>query len=403
MKAISQLLLLSLLLLAACTGSDGASQQALVATDTLAPIVSMTPRFTATPVPSRTPLPTETSTPSNTPISPTPSNTPTPSATPPITGIVASLQTVNVREGPGVSFSAIMALTPGTGVQVIATDPDGRWINIRLEDGREGWIAADLLRINPTPTLIPSATPSPDLTLIALGTPFPTAILGGGTITPTPPRSVVTPSPVGTRDSLSLPVTGTLAPPPLPVVDLTAIQETALALNLPTATASFTPLPAISPTPSVPFVGITFTPAPGEVTSAPARVVDIGALCDDPRYGMARPTNITSTTQLDIFWAWLATTPELIDQHIAAVTYEIALNGVVLDNLRNWRQFGLATRQVSGQYAKFWYVPIGTLTPGDYVVTYRATWSRAISDGLTTWGPGTANEEERGSCTFTVR
>ena len=197
MKTISKLFFVGLLFLAACTGGPDAGQQAAVPTSTLAPIVSMTPRFTATPVPSRTPLPTFTLTPSDTPITPTPSDTPTPTATPPITGIVASLQTVNVREGPGVNYSAIQALVPGTGVEILGQNEDGRWLNIRLDDGKQGWISSSLVYRNPLPTLEPTATPSPNLTALALGTPLPTAVLGGFTITPTPPRSVVTPTPPG--------------------------------------------------------------------------------------------------------------------------------------------------------------------------------------------------------------
>src|SRR4051794_3792349 len=108
---------LALIFMAACTTNTPSEQNAGVATDTLAPLVTFTPRFTATPVPSRTPLPTFTLTPSETPISPTPSDTPTASATPVQTGIIASLETVNVREGPSVGASAIVALKPGTGVQ----------------------------------------------------------------------------------------------------------------------------------------------------------------------------------------------------------------------------------------------------------------------------------------------
>src|SRR5689334_13307696 len=152
---------LVMLLMAACNGINAPSEQSAgVPTDTLAPLVTFTPRFTATPVPSRTPLPTFTLTPSETPISPTPSDTPTASATPPVTGIVASLETVNVREGPSVGASAIVALKPGTGVQVLATSPDNKWLNIRMDDGREGWIAVELVRVNPVPTDFPTATPS---------------------------------------------------------------------------------------------------------------------------------------------------------------------------------------------------------------------------------------------------
>ena len=35
--------------------------------------------------------------------------------------------------------------------------------------------------------------------------------------------------------------------------------------------------------------------------------------------------------------------------------------------------------------------------------TYRVTWSREITDGFESFGPGTAKPEETGSCTFNVR
>jgi uncharacterized protein YgiM (DUF1202 family) len=137
------------LMMAACTGS-ATEISSLPPTATLAPIVSMTPRFTATPVPSRTALPTFTFTPSVSPIPPTASDTPTPTEVPPIMGIIASINTVNVREGPGTGFSAFEALRPGTRVEVLGQNAEGNWLNIQLEDGREGWISTDLLRLQDT-------------------------------------------------------------------------------------------------------------------------------------------------------------------------------------------------------------------------------------------------------------
>jgi Bacterial SH3 domain len=394
-----------LLLLAGCTTPEQTQEQSLAPTNTLAVIVSMTPRFTATPMPSRTPLPTFTLTPSDTPITPTPSNTPPPTATPPITGIVASLETVNVRNGPGINYTAIVALTPGTGVQVIATSSDGRWLNIRMEDGREGWIASSLLRINPTPTIFPTATPSPDFTALAQGTALPTAVLGGGVITPTPPRSVVTPTTVSDIQPTPAPAGDNATLPPLPVIDVNAIQLTATALALPSITPSFTPLPAESPTPTIPGVGVTFTPSTAGVgsegTNNSQSGVDVLAYCDNKNFGRPAPTNLNAGATIDVFWSWYVSETSLMQQHLDNVIYDVRVDGTALDN---WRQFGTRTRKGNdGNYYVFWYVPFGPLAAGQHTITYNVSWKAQITDGYDLFGPGTNRPSESGSCTFTVR
>jgi len=229
-------LLITALVIVACGGAEQASEQQ-APTATLLPIVSRTPRLTATPIPTRTPLPTFTYTPSATVPPPTATNTLAPTATPTVFGIIQSLQRVNIRNGPSVDFSAFESLAPGTGVQVVGQNAEGTWYNIRLEDGEEGWVASRLLFIEDTPTPFPTATASPDLTALFLGTPLPTAIIGGGTVTPTPPGAVQTSTPVGGDE---LPEnTDTPAPDAtetsslvvnVPVVDFDSINLTATAL-----------------------------------------------------------------------------------------------------------------------------------------------------------------------------
>jgi hypothetical protein len=414
-KLLSCLLWTGLLLLAACNGAGG-NEAALAGTPTLtlAPIVSMTPRFTATPVSSRTPLPTFTLTPSETPLTPTPSDTPTPSATPPITGIVASLETVNVREGPGVTFSAIRALVPGTGVEILGQNDDGRWLNIKMDDSREGWIASTLVRINPQPTQFPTSTPSPDLTALALGTPLPTAILGGGTITPTPPRSVVSPTPLATGGtevaSGQETPSGTLQ---LPVIDVNAIQLTATALNangvtVPQASATFTPL-ALSndSTPSVIQPGLTPPPVTlqagegSEGSTGPQQGVDVLAYCDNPIFGKPAPSGLNSGATVDVFWSWYTSEQDLIQQHLDNVIYEVRVDGVLLED---WRLYKTSVRkQNDGNYYVYWFVPYGPLAAGEHKVTYLVSWKAQITDGYDFYGPGTNRPSESGSCTFTVR
>lgn len=396
-------------LLAACGGGT-ADISALPATATLAPIVSMTPRFTATPVPTRTPLPTFTFTPSITPIPPTPSDTPTPTEVPPIIGIVASINTVNVRTGPGTSFSAFEAVRPGSRVVVLGQNVEGNWLNIQLEDGREGWIATNLVRLQETPTPLPTLTPSPDLTALALGTPLPTAILGGGTVTPTPPRSVVSPTPVTPTDPAAQAAAGASATPFLPIINVESINQTATALAggiiAPTSTSAAvaTTLPGtLNATANVNIVATaTLLAGIGSAGSASAQQgVDVLAYCDDPSYGHPAPTNLAAGSTIDIWWSWFAKTEAQIQDHLDNAIYTITIDDVPL---QNWQQYRIPTRRESdGNYYVYWYVPAGPLTSGTHRITYRVTWRSAIDDGYELFGPGTANPVQTGSCTFVVR
>lgn len=386
--------LVGALLLAGC--SADAPEQA-VATLTLAPNVSRTPRFTATPIPSRTPLPTATFTPSQTLIPPTPSDTPVPTATPPILGSVNSLQSINVREGPGVNFGALVALRPATRVEVLGTNNDGNWLNVRMEDGSEGWVLANLIRIQPTATPFPTLTSSPDLTALAQGTSLPTALFGGGTITPTPPRSVAgasTPTAIlenanpATVEGLQLP-------------NLEAINETATALAggglLPT-TAAGGGEPLGGPT-GGPLVtqAPTSSPVPGSVSSQ--RGVDVLAYCDNRALGAPPPNNLAAGSTIDVFWNWFASTRAQVEDHLEAATYTVTLDGQTLD----YRRFQGNIVQENGMYVVYWFVPSEPLEAGEHTITYRVTWSRQIFDGFESFGPGTAKPEETGTCTFIVR
>ena len=190
-------IIVGLVVLSGC--STFANGETPPATLTLAPNVSRTPRFTATPIP--TPHAA-----ADHDVHALGDDHPADafryaaaSPTPPILGSVNSLQSINMRSVPASAFSAISALRPATRVQILGRNNDGTWLNIRLDDGSEGWVSADLIRLQPTPTPFPSLTPSPNLTSVAEGTTLPTALFGGGTITPTPPRSIsggATPTPV---------------------------------------------------------------------------------------------------------------------------------------------------------------------------------------------------------------
>lgn len=395
-------ILISVLVLAGCE-VDETSVSQVISTNTLSPIVSLTPRFTSTLVPSRTASPTQSLTPTETEIPPTATESPTPTNTPPIMGSVFSVQAINVRQGPGVNFGSVAALPPGTGFQVLGTNGDGTWYNIRLDNGDEGWVSSTLVRLQPTETPLPSLTPTPNLTMIALGSPLPTSIFGGGTVTPTPPRSVVTPTPIQPNVTL-VPVATDTDGGGLLLPNLEAPAQTATALvsglslptNPPTIIAGGpTGGPLLSGTPQTPVS----TQAP--VNPQARQGIDVLAYCDNRIFGEPPPTNLAVGSTIDVWWRWIATTPELVQQHIDNAIYEVQFDGVTLSN---WRQYSTGIRQRSdGQHEIDWLIPSEPLTAGEHVINYRVTWRTAISDGHQQFGPGTSTPVETGSCTFTVR
>jgi hypothetical protein len=406
-----------LMLLVVFTGCSGQQQVAQVEpTWTLAPLVTLTERFTATPVSSRTPLPTFTFTPSETPIPPTPSDTLTPTEVPPVIGIVQSLNSVNVREGPGTSFNTIAVLDPGTGVTVLEANEEGDWLMIEMEDGDQGWISAPLLRVEPTATPFPTFTLTPDLTALALGTPLPTAVIGGGTVTATPPRSVVTLTPVDDEDATEEPedesasptsgsalsITGTSS---VPVIDTTSIflTTTALAggLNLTTPTApaqsgSSTPV-AVSTNQLTPAATTSGGGSTGTTTSG----VDVLAYCDNNAFGSPPPRNLAAGSTIDVFWGWFARTRAQVEDHIENAVYDVRINGVPLEDWEAYR--GTIRQESDGNYHVYWYVPTDALESGPVEITYEVTWENQITDGYASFGPGTSNVSETGTCNFTVQ
>lgn len=407
------------LLAAACAPQE--EEIAAEPTQTLMPIVSHTPRVTATPEPTRTPLPTLTYTPTETTEPPTPTLSPTPTVTPTIQGIVQSLQRVNVRTGPGTEYDFLTSLPPGTGVQIIGADPDGGWYNVRLEDGREGWMSAGLLFLPDTPTPFPSPTPSPDLTALALGTPLPTAFIGGGTVTPTPPSAIRTATPAGesteevgdeeNEAESTSPNPQTLGQ--IPTIDIDTINLTATALvrggatATPTATTedrtiTLTEGPTSTDDPDATDLPTQEPPEEGRPLSEVrnASNPDVFAFCNATKYGIGKPSNLQEGQSIDIWWGWFARTEQQVQDHIDNAVYELRVNGELIENVNRYRSEIVAA--ADDNFVAYWYVPYGPLESGDYEIAYTVTWREAITDGYDFFGPDTSIPFEQEACTFTI-
>ena len=68
----------------------------------------------------------------------------------PAPALLATLHTdaANLRSGPARAYAALAVLTPNDGDVTLLTRRAG-WYNVRTEDAREGWIAAELLTTSP--------------------------------------------------------------------------------------------------------------------------------------------------------------------------------------------------------------------------------------------------------------
>jgi hypothetical protein len=56
----------------------------------------------------------------------------------------------NIRTGPGLTYGTLAdGADPGTQLDLIGRNSDSSWLNVVLEDGREGWVFASLVTVNP--------------------------------------------------------------------------------------------------------------------------------------------------------------------------------------------------------------------------------------------------------------
>jgi hypothetical protein len=112
------------------------------------------PTPTASPLPTRptfTPIPpTETRAPSPTPTR-APTSTPTP--LPPTLRVTADL--LNVRETPSTDAQILARLNAGDTLPVVGRNIAGDWLQVRLKDGRLGWVAVQWVESSVPPTALP--------------------------------------------------------------------------------------------------------------------------------------------------------------------------------------------------------------------------------------------------------
>lgn len=178
---------------------------------------------------------------------------------------------------------------------------------------------------------------------------------------------------------------------------------------IPTLTATATPTPiGFNPDATVePFLSATpdedegFTP---EAILTPSRELSQNNILAYCIQDTIRPSTPTDDETISIYWRWwvVPTRPELMQDHLDNVVYEVFLDGKLLTEWENFSTEMIQDPTNSNRWTVFWYVPIGKLDAGEHTVSYRVSWQAEISDGLTEFGPGTDTLEETGNCSFTV-
>ncbi len=175
-----------------------------------------------------------------------------------------------VYTGPGFLYEPMDRVTEGQSLGIIGRTEDNHWVQIRLSDGREGWIAAEIIHVSASLTGVPvvhgiappqvvgwqAARPAAGQTTAATATAQPLVTIAGGKMTATP-AATTTEAPTQTA-------TQTAAPPTPQATPTVANTATPAATATATATSQATPTdePAATPTPAA-TDGTGGTPPPG--------------------------------------------------------------------------------------------------------------------------------------------
>ncbi len=152
------------------------------------------------------------------------------------------------------------------------------------------------------------------------------------------------------------------------------------AADAPTAAPTITPIPELTLIPTSPY------PPPVEVqpycsfVGEPTVVVEAG-----------HPVMLA--------WSWTTTRPDLIQDHLEAAIYSIMLDGSPVEAVR---RSDIYTND-QGYYVITWYAEPVILSPGTHIAARGLSWTRQISDGWETFGPGGQIETEYDECTIIVR
>ena len=151
--------------------------------------------------------------------------------------------------------------------------------------------------------------------------------------------------------------------------------------------------------PNEPIVQIGARPSQG---STPGRTENPGLVFAECRtVDGSDPGILYDTDAIRVYWSWYAKTAAQVQDHLDTAQYAISLHGQTIPNVQV-----SDIKQIIGSinWWVFYTVNFGDKwEPNDYQIEFSLTWSEAISDGYSDFGPGTENEFIGSGCNFTIQ
>jgi serine/threonine protein kinase len=162
----------------------------------------------------------------------------------------------------------------------------------------------------------------------------------------------------------------------------TGVTEQVVINSSPSPRPTFTSRPRSSPTKSP-----TKSPLPGFETAI------VNPYCST----FDKEATVGTNQPVFLKWCWMAKEYAQVEDHIAAVHYEIKLDGRLIPSSE---QSSITFDSKEDAFKVCWSSNVGKLSPGEHRADYFVSWSKIISDGWDTYGPDNTSTSY---CKITVR
>ena len=108
---------------------------------------------------------------------------------------------------------------------------------------------------------------------------------------------------------------------------------------------------------------------------------------------------------ITLVFGWYAKTRQQVEDHMATVSYEIYVDDVrvYVDQQMSKIEYVNDDKNSGKFYMVNMYAPVGNLSPGKHIAKAHQTWSRLISDGWDSYGPGGDFEYDNHFCVIIVQ